>query len=175
MGNSPYGSESYPDIFVYNSYVQGPYSDFSTTTSAYINCHIFYNNWEIQRANCMNFFNCIFETQGPEYKFPNTVTCQNCICWGNVKLIFNNLLYGGNNQYVNSSDIFSSEEGHQWYELTPEAQETYLGTDGTQVGFYGGNYPRVYKVQYPVITSFSSDVQTSKEGILNINVEVDGQ
>ena len=71
--------------------------------------------------------------------------------------------------------MFSSEEGHKWHELTPEAQETYLGTDGTQVGQYGGNYPYNTKVQYPIVTNFSSDVQTSKEGILNINVEVDGQ
>ena len=59
--------------------------------------------------------------------------------------------------------------------MTEEAKNTYIGTDGTQVGMYGGNYPYNTKVQYPIITSFGSDVQTSKEGILNINVEVDGQ
>lgn len=168
---------SYPDFFVYNSYIANPYSssDFVQNTSAFVNCFVDYGFSEMLSANYMNFYNCLFRANNnTSYYFPNTATCNNCVCIGNSYL-FKSLLKGVNNKYANSSDVLSEEEGHAWYELTNEAKETYLGLDGTQVGLYGGNYPWNTKVQYPIITTFSSDVQTSKEGILNINVEVDGQ
>lgn len=165
---------TYPDVLVYNSDVSDPYSDsdFAQTISAYINCVIYCGRSDnYQHAYNQNFFNCIFVfPNSSSTKLSNTTTCRNCLSVNNTYL-FNNQLYGGNNWTTSQrSDVFA--EG---YKLTETAKETYLGTDGTQVGMYGGNYPYNTKVQYPIITSFGSDVQTSKEGILNINVEVDGQ
>ena len=164
---------TYPDVLVYNSDVSDPCSDsdFAQTISAYINCVIYCeisDNFKVTYNQ--NFYNCIFVCERSSGKLPNTATCRNCLSINNTQL-FANQLYGGNNW--TSSDrnaVFSNG-----YELTEEAKNTYIGTDGTQVGMYGGNYPYNTKVQYPIITSFGSDVQTSKEGILNINVEVDGQ
>lgn len=169
---------TYPDIFVYNCFVVCPWSEsgFSETASAFVNCVVYYNSDHARYAYNINFYNCIFTfgTYG-RCVLNNTATCINCVSV-NFSGFFNSQIYGSNNINVaNDAAIFSSVEGHKWYELTPEAQKTYLGTDGTQVGFYGGTYPYNTKVQYPVITQFNTDVQTSKEGILNINVEVDGK
>ena len=168
---------TYPDVFVYNCFVVCPWSEsgFEETTSALVNCIIHYNSQHALYAYNLNFYNSIFVfgTYGRSWGLEKTATCNNCVSV-NLNNFFSSQIYGANNSYVtNDADIFSSTEGHKWYELTLEAQEAYIGTDGKQIGLYGGNYPYNTKVQYPVITQFSSDVQTSKEGILNVNLEVD--
>ena len=178
-----YESNSYPDIFVYNSWVRNPHSNFGETTSAFMNCVVHYDGDAISRAYNMNFYNCIFYFSGAPLNsaygayyasLPNSATCYNCLSVDKSNL-FDKQIYGGNNNTSTSSKVWNSAENHDWCELTEEARNTYLGTDGTQVGFYGGNYPWNTDVQYPIITQFNTDVQTSKEGILNINVEVDGK
>ena len=174
-----FSKNTYPDVFVYNCFVVCPWSesDFAETTSALVNCIIHYNSYHAQYAYNLNFFNSIFVfgTYGRNYVLEKTATCNNCVSV-NSNSFFSSQIYGANNINITNDDaIFSSIEGHKWYELTPEAQETYLGTDCKQIGLYGGNYPYNTKVQYPVITQFGSDIQTSKEGILNINLEVDGK
>lgn len=167
-------ANSYPDVFVYNSDVSDTYSDtgFAQTTSAYINCIIYYGYYYTYYTTTnQNFYNCIFVfPSSNSYQLSSSNTCRNCLSVNNTQL-FANQMYGGNNwTNANRSEVFSTG-----YVLTDEAKEKYIGTDGTEIGYYGGSYPYNTKVQYPIVTNFSSDVQTSKEGILNINVEVDGQ
>lgn len=177
-GDFYYGANTYPDVFVYNSYVVNPYSasDFKETTSAFINCVVYYssdNSWPYYTYN-LNFYNCVFTFSDKRYALSAYATCRNCLSVG-YDGFFNNQHYGGDNKTANTWDVWSEAEGHGWYELTDEAKRKFLGLDGTQVGLYGGNYPYNSKVQYPIITSFTSDVQSSKEGKLHINVEVDGE
>ena len=161
-------SYTHPDVFVYNSDVSGTYSNFGLTTSAFINCIIYQ---PADNTTNQNFYNCIFVFHSLTYwSLSSSNTCRNCLSVNSTQL-FANQMYGGNNwTNANRSEVFSTG-----YVLTDEAKEKYIGTDGTEIGYYGGSYPYNSKVQYPIVTNFSSDVQTSKEGILNINVEVDGQ
>ncbi len=153
--NSGYESDSYPNVIMYNSYVQRPWSQFSESSSAYVNCIVYINaNYGPGEtaANNLNFYNCIIQQHMSSGSFPESVTCFNCLYYkidSSECHLFDNLTKGGNNYFVSSS-IFSGEEGHKWSELTKEAQDTYLGTDGTQVGVYGGKYPYNTDIDIPL-------------------------
>jgi len=76
-------------------------------------------------------------------------------------------------RYEYSYDEDEDIEYFSDYHLTSSAAAKYLGTDGTQVGMYGGVSPYTMKVSYPVITTLQADSKTDKNGKLNITVGVD--
>jgi len=49
----------------------------------------------------------------------------------------------------------------------------YLGSDGTQVGAYGGSTPFNPVSQLPVITNFSVADKTTPDGVLNVEMTVE--
>ena len=183
-----FNSQTFPDFLLYNCYVENPSSDNSSeTTTALVNCVIRWSIYNIaQYAKYLNFYNCIFNWtyssyagDNVSYLLPNTATCYNCLSINKSKL-FNNLVSGGNNQTVSSaSDVFKTYRTNQnegeTFELTDAAKAAYIGTDGKEIGVQGGNYPYTTTVQYPVITTFNSESQTTKEGILSVEVKVDGK
>lgn len=175
-----------PNFIFYNCYVKYPYSELSkSTTSSFVNCVI---NWISDAAGSryLNFHNCIFNWTwdwygGDDYYscLPSTATCYNCLSINKTKL-FQDVVSGGNNKTVASvAEIFKTYskdyEYGETFELTAEAKKTYIGTDGTQIGMQGGLYPYNSTVQYPVITKFETAPQTTKEGKLTIDVQVDGK
>lgn len=199
--NSVYfASYTHPDFLFYNCYVKDPYtseSDFYDTTTTFVNCVILWRTYygnngysylgNYARCHYLNFYNCIFyrSSSGSYGTYPfqgyfsSTATVYNCLSI-NYSDLFRSLISGGNNQTVDSvSDVFTTYQGGrnvgETFELTETAKEKYIGTDGTQIGMQGGNYPYNTTVQYPVITKFDVDAQTNKAGILNIDVEVDGK
>lgn len=111
---------------------------------------------------------------------------------GNNNQFFNNLLafsnpsYGpnatatGNYTDVALTDIFINQTGdlfdysHNYHLKTPE---TYLGTDGTQVGIYGGTHP--YKEgavpSNPHFISATIAPQTNAQGKLEITIKTSAQ
>lgn len=58
------------------------------------------------------------------------------------------------------------------YHLTEEAAQTYLGTDGSQVGIDGGMYPYDTTPDYPVVKSLDV-IGSHKDGKLNIQINVE--
>lgn len=177
----------YPDFLFYNCYVVNPYcsQSFSETTTAFVNCVINWTSSYSYNAYYLNFYNCIFNWTGSyggtdsNYKLPNTATCYNCLSI-NKTYLFNNLVSSGNNKTISSaSEVFATYttgyKNGETFELTDAAKEAYIGTDGTQIGMQGGNYPYTTTVQYPIITKFNVDAQTNKAGMLNVEVEVDGE
>lgn len=185
-----FGSNTHPDFLFYNCYVCNPNSassGFSETTTTFVNCVINLTNYAYASyAYYLNFYNTIFNWTDSNYggnndswTLPNTVSCYNCLSINKSKL-YNKLVSGGNNKTVSSvGDVFTTyrnslNEG-ETFELTETAKKEYLGTDGTQIGMQGGKYPYTTTVQYPIITKFSSESQTTKDGKLTIDVEVDGK
>lgn len=63
------------------------------------------------------------------------------------------------------------------YSLLVAAQSTYLGTEGTQVGIYGGTFPfKTHSVPTnPTITAKSIAPQTNDDGELTVQVTVEAQ
>lgn len=58
------------------------------------------------------------------------------------------------------------------YQLTEEAAATYLGTDGTQVGIYGGTYPYETTPDYPLVKKLDV-IGSHKDGKLNVKINVE--
>ena len=188
-GQMFFNNNTSPDFLFYNCYVVNPYcsSPFSETTTAFVNCVISWTDYDrAEKAYYLNFYNSIFNWlygwYGGDftgYILTNTATCYSCLSI-NKSTLFNNLVSGGNNKTVaTAAEIFATytnswKEG-ETFELTDAAKEAYIGTDGTQIGMQGGNYPYTTTVQYPVVTKFNADAQTNKAGMLNVEVEVDGK
>lgn len=181
----------HPDFLFYNCYVANPnctssYSSIGESTSAFINCVI---DWTVNcssNSHYLNYYNCIFNWtyssyggSSIDYLLPSTASCFNCLSI-NKSYLFTYLVSKGNNSITSSvSDVFKTyTSGFKYgenFELTDDAKEKYIGTDGTQIGMQGGKYPYTSTVQYPIITKFTSGPNTTKEGKLTIDVEVDGK
>jgi len=69
----------------------------------------------------------------------------------------------GSGSYIKDNDDFT---------LTDEAAAQYLGTDGTQVGVYGGNLPYNEEVSIPQITKCNVASKSSADGKLSVDIEV---
>lgn len=192
-----YGN-SYPDFQFYNCYVGDPHvqrnASISETSTTFRNCLIEWkasydigytiSSWQSYAglASYLNFNNCIFNyslTISNNGNLPTTASCINCLSIGNAYL-FSSIFYSQNNKYAdNITDVFLTYTRlyvfPETFELTESAKGTYLDADGLEIGMQGGLYPFNLKVQYPVITSFSADTQTTKDGKLNVSIEVDGK
>ncbi len=104
---------------------------------------------------------------------------------------YNNIFFNGSgiigvvvqsaNIQSNSNLIFGKEidtnsySDTETYELTDDAKTTYLGTDGTQVGIYGGETPFSDIPTNPQITAKSIDAKSSVDGKLKVNITVEAQ
>ena len=58
------------------------------------------------------------------------------------------------------------------YHLTDEASQTYIGTNGTEVGVYGGTYPYEKTPDYPVVKSLDV-IGSHKDGKLSVQINVE--
>lgn len=181
VGDTSFGKNTYPDFVFCNCRVRNPtgsYENFGSNISAFINCYIDYyyyysiNYGRPDQAYYLNFYNCIFTPNSNSSKLPSTASCFNCLCSTSSSIFFNDLKSGSNiDCRTVGSDIFTGSFGIS--PLTEDAKSTYIGTDGTEIGIYGGMYPWNTTVQYPTITTFLPENKTSKEGILNLQVAVD--
>ncbi len=77
--------------------------------------------------------------------------------------------------YTNYSDIFKTFTGtyseDETFELTDEAKQ-FLGTDGKEVGIYGGAMPFNANPTYPRITKLDVGSETTADGKLSVDIEV---
>lgn len=84
----------------------------------------------------------------------------------------------GSNNYETSADkLFSNyDSSATWYTrdltLTDEAKTKYLGSDGTEVGIYGGNMPFSPFLDQPFIKRLKVAPRSSRDGKLSVDIEV---
>lgn len=144
----------------------------------FINCLVGYCRGS---SGCV-FTNCIMHRNNYNNTLEYTATANNCVYIGDGNDYFNNCV-GSNNTIVSSADsIFVNNViRDSWYfnvadtvsfELTPAAQTQYLGTDGSQVGIYGGMNPYTGLFSYPVINRMQVANKSTDDGQLNVEVEV---
>ena len=111
-----------------------------------------------------------------------TVTATNCVLYTYVgsgrfdnAQLYNCILSYGNIFHTGCINCVYDAQGIinnvETFELTDEAKESFKGTDGTEVGIYGGMKPYNPTPSYPIITSLTADSQTDEDGGLN-NVKV---
>lgn len=139
------------------------------------------------------FFNCILVAPGGivHSEFSNS------ILWGSNKLASSNVAYQcvanytgtttgdmfanligdlGNVSLSDSTALFKTFRGTysetETFELTDSAKVKYLGTDGTQVGIYGGTLPFSPQVSMPQIKKFKVAPKSTEDGKLSVEIEV---
>lgn len=106
--------------------------------------------------------------------YPTCSSYNNCFVTGNCGLSENQ----ANNYSDTSTNVFGSNvDFNSWninFTLTESAATKYLGTDGKQVGIYGGDSPFTDVPSTPQITVKSIDSKVSN-GKLNATIHVEAQ
>lgn len=98
----------------------------------------------------------------------------NCPCNG----VFENSGQGiGNFSGTIQHDSLFVNSARQDYHLRPAYRTTYIGTDGTQIGIYGGRFPwKDGSMPYnPWIKTFNAAPQTDNNGRLRLQAEIKSQ
>ena len=152
-------------------------------TNCYFNTRHSIRPGLIDEDNCSNmgnslFMNCIlyYEFQGDDEShntltssgsLPSTSYAENCVALGYKTSPFT---VQTNCTTASHEDLFADYSGS--IVLIDEAKTKYLGTDGKEVGVYGGFFPYTLTPSYPLITKISAPLTTTDEGILKMEVEV---
>lgn len=140
---------------------------------------------------CMNtyFKNCVLAyysryTNDSDNCLPTSCTAYNCVGIGRDINIFTNIAYNNNtNTWVgaNVESVFKTYKSYhslsiisdsETFELTDEAKTKYLGTDGTQIGLYGGNLIYNEDPTTPQITKCNVAAKSTADGKLSVDIEV---
>lgn len=169
ISNYNHSSSNLSSFTVVNSYLTSlSYKDHVCQCNV-INSIVKFTNMS-SNTNYISFKNCIFPN--PVGVLNSTNSCDHCLAIvedSNADILTNMI---GTNWTVNSSsEIFTGEDN---YVLTPTAAQTYLGTDGTQVGIWGGPMPWTTTADNPSITKCQVAPRSTADGKLSVEIEVSG-
>ena len=175
---SLYGSSS---VKLSNCKVHNLGTDASSTSKADVfNCYVSQAHQNIYANRC-SFVNCIFiNTYWGSCYIPNDALAMNCLFIQN---------YSGDRgidcYYAEVPEVFVSYENiltdarydyrvdiPTSLQLLEEAKTKYLGTDGKEVGVYGGQYPYDMTPNYPLITKLNVAKQATADNKLSVEIEV---
>lgn len=127
------------------------------------------------------FTNCILKSTARSY-VPSSCMVSNCLGIGPLSFeLFVNLYPANKYGTIQDGDIatiFKTFKGTytdtETFELTDEAKAQYLGTDGTEVGIYGGSLPFTTESSLPKIKKFNVASKSTEDGKLKVEIEVSG-
>lgn len=180
-------------VNIFNSYVKNPMISWNSDVAYYYfkNCFVNFNSGSVNDQTPLHpadlhqttYENCIINTYYTgSTQAPIPADSKATYCVGNVTTLFNNQ-QNLNNQVIatgfytqlfgngGASRVFTDEDD---FKLTEQAAATYLGSDGTQVGMYGGGTPFNVQPANPKITKCIVAGQTSADGTLSVDIEVVG-
>ena len=183
------------DILVVNSKVINHFNVGGICRASLINSYVdgvgFYDDAHFMGLNCILFKNrmdqlhnsvwknCIFATSNhSDYRLPTDCECTNCIAVDYYYDIFSQLKIKPGCSSASYAEAFKDFTGtytdEQTFELSAEAKanDNFKGTDGTEVGLYGGPVPFNLNLSYPLISTMKVDEQTDSEGKLGVTIEV---
>ena len=164
------GIKGSSSLYLVNSYTGINYREGNASVTA-TNCVLstYAGNGRFDNAQ---LYNCILSAPygSPENGLPETCLAVNCVSTRLGGRYYVNIFHGGciNCLY----DIQGIVKDTETFELTDEAKTTYLGTDGKEVGLYGGLQPYNSTPSYPLITKMDVGEKTSDTGHLNVEIEV---
>lgn len=175
----------------YNNY-NGSYNWFAQGTQ--------FVNSVIRTSHCHNspdvFMNCVLQ-QHPDQSYMLNRMFQNCVLYYgyntgvcptlNSSTAFNCIFIQKSSDSSYCANLFSGHENRilwnkrEWntvfkstgyYELTDDVDSTCYGTDGTQVGIYGGTMPFDPRVTNPLIKRINVAQRSTADGKLAVDIEV---
>lgn len=187
-------TDAVKDVMVANCKVTEFFRLGGTTTVSLVNSYIaepgVYENAHFMATNCIVskyapsdqmqnsiWKNCIFwTTNSYGYRLPNSSKAINCIGIPNWYNMFENLTDSPNNITMAAlTDVFIDFNGDwsdDWTFKLTDAGKAVKGTDGKEVGLYGGPMPFNQDLSYPIITTMTVDEQTDTDGKLGVTIEV---
>lgn len=154
------------NILAVNSYIEYLYCYSGNAERSYaniFNCYLYGN--PVYYENCMIYNSVIDNSSTSESNLPTSATAYNCLA---DQLMFGKC-YGSGNKAIQTG---FNENFTSYYKLTDEAAAKYLGTDGTQVGMYGGASPFSPIPNYPRIKKFNVASQPTADGKLDVEIQV---
>lgn len=163
------------DLFQYNSESSHEFqncvvkdSKFSSVSNAvFRNCFL-YATTSISNSSTLN-------------KLPSTSPAYNCVALSATSStnVFANQSNTTNTLVYSFSDVFKKWTGAslanfktERLELTDAAKTKYLGSDGTQIGIYGGSIPFDPRPSNPQITKLNVASKSTADGKLSVDIEV---
>lgn len=142
-----------------------------------ISSHRINANSDNNAAKYCDFTNCILSIADSDCIPNNTCTLNNCICITNGHGSL--LQYALNNNCLEvetESEVFISDWESQYqynpYILLDEIANSIVGTDGTQVGIYGGMYPWTDRPNHMIMRRCTVGSRTTDDGHLSVDIEV---
>lgn len=130
------------------------------------NC--FLSNELCEQVHYSTIKNSIFQNNYGFYEFrtDNTNTFSHCLVAGTIPMPVSDFGW-------TLTDVWNPWDGivGENYHLTEEAAATYIGTDGTEIGIYGGMYPYDLTPSYPLVKTLDV-IGSHKNGKLNVKINV---
>lgn len=184
-----YGSST---AILSHCYINGYEKKNTNGKMQFLNCLI-HGNLSLFKSS--SFINCILcgnqnNRSNGGTNLPADAVAMNCVAF-NYALLFADYYYfntDDSNPYalMQGSDVdcststyeelFKTYRGRysdsESFELSDEAKERFLGTDGLQVGLYGGQYPFTVTPNYPRITKMNVAKQSTIDNKLSVEIEV---
>lgn len=159
----------------------GKFTNNQNTTSKadFFNCHL-----DVSSSTSFyksSFVNCVlyYSTPGTGYSgsISADASAMNCVyinSGGGTKIdCYDSTVPEVYANYTTATDRWGGTIYYRdGYELSDEAKTTYLGTDGKEVGIYGGQYPFNLTPTYPVITTLNVAKQATADNKLSVEIEV---
>lgn len=168
-----------------NCAIEDPLSKDGTTANfEFQNCVIKFENVWVSTVNSSTLRHCIvYNSNDISYGrgcFNTSCMAYNCLGLSNPKVsMFTNMPNSTNTYIDDIKTVFKTYTGQSLqkldsenFELTDEAKGKYLGTDGTQVGIYGGSLPFTSTPSNPQITKCNVAAKSTADGKLSVDIEV---
>ena len=163
-----------------NCYLNNLHQRNNQSSHEFQNCVVkdddFFNVYNTVFRNCFLYAasttNCNLPTSSPAY---------NCVGYTDSTTggIFTNQSNTTNTKVSSLSDVFKTWTGSslanfkaERLELTDAAKTKYLGSDGTQIGIYGGSIPFDPRPSNPQITKLNVASKSTADGKLSVDIEV---
>lgn len=185
-----YKQNANSNAYFINCLVCGPNSPSTSSSIEFDNCFVKFESGltDYYAKNTVNTYykNCIIQTvawNDEDMQIPANCTAYNCVGVGSARTVFTNMnSKNSTNKYVSTINsvfkTYSATAAETYindsynFELTQTAATTYLGTDGTQVGVYGGNLPYDENPTIPQITKCNVASKSTADGKLSVDIEV---
>lgn len=155
-------------------------ADANRASMVFVNC-IYINNIkssyapdnQFEKVGNSNFINCLIISDKDRGNLPIYANANKCVsnfnCFGNITDNTNAVVGGYTDLFKTYTGTYSDFET---FELTDTAKTKYLGTDGTEVGIYGGFFPFSPETTVPKISKFNVAKKSTADGKLSVDIEV---
>lgn len=175
------------NVQFFNSFIAAYLGARDYISASFINCAIldFFANYR----NCTILNSILYCVDADDWRIlPFSSTAINCVAMSSAGDEANHGIFefvkGHDNTegIYDMSTVFASTENilegdsilvmKEPLKLTQEAATKYLGTDGTQIGLYGGYYPYNTTLSYPRITKMDVSPEADADGMIKVEIEV---